>query len=306
MQPDVLFWFYKEFDVCAERLRTLRRLNPTVRVYGLYGGAAEQALAAKECLGALLDDFYAFEEEKDAYWKWRSGDLMIARWHRDRGCQLEWETLFVCQWDMVILAPLEELFLALKPGEILLSGYRPLSEVVSWWGWVREDNAREYKHLRAFRDLLAEQFGYRGELFACLFIVVCFPRRFLDQYVEIGPPDFGFMEYKIPTLARVFGVPVCVDHPHRPWWQADPSTRQASVGERVLNGAGEPISFSTILVELSRSDGRRIFHPVEKNIPAWMLTTRHAKWLAPLLRCEKWIRRGARAFKRGVSFLQRV
>ena len=310
MQPDVLFWFYKDFDVCADRLRTLRRLNPKVRVFGLYGGASGQVRAAKESLDGFLDDFYAFEEEQDARWKWRTGDLMIARWHRDRGCRLEWETLFVFQWDMVVLASLEELFPTLKPGEILLSGYRPLTEVESWWGWVQEYNARSYEDFRAFRVFLAEQLGYCGELFACQFIVACLPRRFMDKYVEIGPPEVGFLEYKFPTLAKVFGVPVCVDHPYRPWWALEPATRQASASDRILNAAGDPVQFSTILDELSRPNGRRIFHPVYKKVSAWILAARHARWLAawlaPLFHGAEWIFHRAEWMRRGLRAVKKL
>jgi len=38
MKLAVLFWFYKEPEICHNRLEILRQHNPTVPIYGLYGG----------------------------------------------------------------------------------------------------------------------------------------------------------------------------------------------------------------------------------------------------------------------------
>ena len=56
MKPSVLFWFYKDFDVCKERLRKLRVLNPEVTVFALYGGMAGDIPAAQAALLGLVDD----------------------------------------------------------------------------------------------------------------------------------------------------------------------------------------------------------------------------------------------------------
>ncbi|MBP2303052.1 hypothetical protein [Azospirillum picis] len=280
----ILFWFYKDFGVCENRLSGLRARNPGVPIYGLYGGEAAQAPEAERRLGRWFDDFYAFVEPRGAQWKWQHGDQLIAAWHRDRGATLAWDSLVIVQWDMLLLAPLRQLFAAVKPGEALFSGLRPEREVADWWGWLNGIDPDKRADRDAFRAYLAERHGYRGELLCCLFIVVCLPRRFLDLYVAEGPPEVGFLEYKLPTLARVYGIPFCENHPYRPWWASDPATRQAPARERLLNAVGEDVSFDTVLAEMARPEGGRIIHPYRKPFPNRLPPGRPAGVLALMRR----------------------
>lgn len=286
MEPAVLFWFYKKHGVCAQRLRGLREMNPTARIYGLYGGPGPGVEEAGAKLSRYLDDLYVFPEQRSAAWKWRNGDQLIARWYRDRGRYLEWETVFVMQWDMLPLAPLGELFHTLEPGQLLLSGFRPIAEVESWWPWVGGKNPLKQKEFESFKEFLSIRFGYEGPLFACLFVVVCFPRSFLQRYSQESIPETGFLEYKIPTLARVFGTPICLDHPYEPWWAANPLTGSLPPHKRILNGVGKEVPTSVILREFSRPNGARLFHPVSRKVPPWLLANAGRWWtrgLAPFL-----------------------
>ncbi|MCM8738703.1 hypothetical protein M5E06_31875 [Azospirillum sp. A1-3] len=284
MMLAILFWFYKDFDVCENRLAGLRARNPGVPIYGLYGGEAAQALEAERRLRQWLDDFYAFTEPRSAHWKWQHGDRVIAAWHRDCGAELPWDSLVIVQWDMLLLAPLERLFATLKPGHALFSGLRPEREVAGWWGWLNDSDPDKRTDRDAFRTYLKDQHGYQGELLCCLFIVVCLPRRFLTLYVSEGPPEVGFLEYKLPTLARVYGIPFCEDHPYRPWWASNPETRHAPARARLLNAVGEDVSFDTILAEMARPDGGRIVHPYRKLFPNRLKTGLPAGLLARMRR----------------------
>lgn len=280
--PDVLFCFYNHFDVCAHRLCSLRRLNRRVRVYGLYGGPLSQQEEAKSYLVPWLDDFYSFPEERDSKWKWINFDCIIARWYRDRGRKLEWETVFIQQWDMLVIAPLQTLFPNLRPGEIFLSGYRPVKEIDDWWPWVKREKAIGKQEYEAFKEYIAETFGYRGEVLACLFIVACLPREFLDCYARRGPPEIGFLEYRLPTMAKIFGTAVCQDDRHRPWWASDPATQHAPAQERTLNAVGAVVPLSVVVGEASSRTGKRIFHPVLRDIADWQLKPFNARWLSLL------------------------
>ncbi len=278
MEPAVLFWFYKKYGVCAQRLKALREINPKAKIYGLYGGPVSEAQQAKASLGSHLEDLYVFPEERSAAWKWRNGDQLIARWYKERGKDLDWETVFIMQWDMLPLAALGKLFSTLLPNQILLSGFRPVAEVESWWPWAGEKNPVKRKEYDSFKEFLRSRFGYEGPIFACLFVVVCFPRSFLQRYSDESIPETGFLEYKIPTLARVFGTPICSDHPYEPWWAANPQTRLLPSRKKLLNGVGREVPTSVILRELSRPDGARLFHPVSRNIPRWILGKPGSWW----------------------------
>ena len=264
MTPEVLFWFYKDYSVCRERLERLRRYNPHVRVYALFGGPINEADDARRSVGELVDDFYVYPHGHEPAWKWRHGDQLIARWYKDRGVNLDWQTIFVMQWDMLVLAPLERLFDGLEPGQILLSGLTPMRLVTPWWVWSNPQSMDLYM----FKKMLRARFGYVGELFACLFIVACLPRTFLDRYLELGHPLVGFLEYKIPTLAHIFGVPHCTRHTFDPWWNDDPARQGLPERDRALNAVGLVTSEATILAELSRPDGKRLFHPYNSIAPS--------------------------------------
>lgn len=262
----VLFWFYKAPDICEERLRHLRLLNPGLRIFGLYGGPVGDAPAMEKRLGPLLDDLYLFEGARDDLWKWRHGDQLIAAWHRDRGHRLSWNTLVIVQWDMLILRPVTETFAMLRPGEALFSGFRPAAEVTGWWGWLDPARPDRQPDLDAFRAFLRDRLDYDGPLWCCLFIVVCLPRAFLDRYVAIGHPEAGFLEYKLPTLAKAFGIPVRTEHPFKPWWGADPATRSAPPEARLLNATGADIPIEIVRAE--RDAGRaQVFHPFRQPFP---------------------------------------
>src|SRR3989344_1974126 len=71
----VLFWFYKEPGVCANRLELLRRTNPGLKIYGLYGGPQKRAGLFRKKLGNHLDDFYA-SPFRSSDWKWINGTAM--------------------------------------------------------------------------------------------------------------------------------------------------------------------------------------------------------------------------------------
>jgi hypothetical protein len=269
----VLFWFYADFELCRERLALLRAFNPETPIYGLYGGPLEQAAEARGAVGDQLDDFYAFPEPRTPQWKWLHGDRLVAAWARDRGGELAWDTVVLVQWDMLVLAPLEQLFGGLGSGEAVFSGLRPAAEIASWWGWLKGEDPDKRAEAEAFRELLHGEYGYDGELWCCLFIVIALPRALLQRYAAAGPPEPGFLEYKLPTLARVFGTPA-TDGGFRPWWGADPATRDAPPPARVLNAVGEEVALATILGELARAAGARVFHPYRGRFPAWLARPR--------------------------------
>lgn len=262
MRLAILFWFYKDLGLCKNRLRLLRLLNPGVPIYGLYGGDPQDAASMRAVLGPWCDDLYAFPEPRTPEWKWLNGDHLIAAWHKARGHALpDWDTLIVVQWDMLVLAPVRDLFAFLRPGELLLSGLRPLAEVEAWWGWAGRRLPERRPALDAFQSWLAQRHGYSGELWCCQFMVAALPRRFLDQSVADGPTEDGFIEYRVPTLARVYGIPFRLDHPFRPWWGADPATRDAPPPARILNAMGEAVPLALIRDQLADPHGGRIFHP---------------------------------------------
>lgn len=266
MKLSILFWCYKELTVCENRLRILRRFNPDTYIYCLYGGDPAFAQSFEDRLGAFIDDFYAFLEVRSTHWKWYHGDRMIAQWFSDRGHALEWDSLIVAQWDMLILDRVEKQFRSIEPGQMLFSGLRPVSEVDPWWWYVRQGSP-ERKEYERFLEFVWRKFDYKQDPLCGQFLIVCFPRQFLARYVDIPEPELGFLEYKIPIYAQIFGIPFCVRHQHDPWWADHYKSKSIPAVFRGLNAQKQDVPLWVIEAHRAFPWGRRIFHPVTYEYP---------------------------------------
>jgi len=278
MKLAILFWCYKDPSLCADRLRLLRRFNPETKIFVLFGGRSEDVALFESTFEGLVDDFYVFREppppgaehlerefRSGDYWKYVLGDLQFGAWHRDRGHALEWDTVVVVQWDMLVYGPLEEAFASLGPGECLFSGLRPVREIEARWAWVTKTIPRARAQYLEFLEHVRERYGYEGEPEAYLAVVTCFPRAFLERFSEIERPELGFLEYRLPIYARAFGIPICTDHPFRPWWAAD--DRYHFRLNSTLRGRASEIWAPVIRMNLMRKDGARVFHPYWRPAP---------------------------------------
>jgi hypothetical protein len=254
----VLFWFYKDAMLCENRLRLLRRLNPGIPVYGLYGGPIDEAEGFHRALGPLLDDFWAFDRDEDPSWKYRHGDMMLQAWFEERGRTLTWDSLFLAQWDLVVVTPLARLLPPMEDGDMLLSGLRPMREVEDWWHWTRGANGEEY---RRFMAGIRASRGAVPEPMCCQFISAVLPRRFFECYGTVDHDELGFLEYKIPVYAQVFGIRLVPDPCFRPWWAEDPSMVGASRTDKLVHAWPTSVRLLLMLAEALRPGGRRAFHP---------------------------------------------
>jgi hypothetical protein len=280
MKLAILFWFYKEPEICENRLEILRESNPTALIYGLYGGDLIFADQYKSILGKYLDDFYTFSENKDSYWKWIQGDLMITHWYRERGKNLLWDTIIIVQWDMLVFGAIEQLFSMLRQDQILLSGLRPIAEVENDWQWVSPKVPALRQNYLEFLEHVRKIYNYDQKPLGCLFIVIGLPRIFLEQYSEVEEAELGFLEYRIPIYAQIFMTPFCENHPFQAWWvDVDPAFWAKNPIKRAwnsfylkfnpnpLNPAKREISLIPIHYHLNNSAGARIFHPYEQLFP---------------------------------------
>ncbi|HWQ59647.1 MAG TPA: hypothetical protein VN420_00675 [Candidatus Fimivivens sp.] len=258
MKLAILFWFYKEPDICENRLRLLKQYNPDLKIYGLFGGEQSEADSYRERLGGYLDDLFV-SPSTDPDWKWIHGDLMILEWFALRGGGLEWDSIAVVQWDMLVLDSLSALFSGLKEGEMVLSGYRELDqEIERKWSWTKEGGDDRHEYL-SFREHVKREYGYERTLPCCLFIFEIFPRIFFEKYLTVSDRTVGMLEYKVPTYARIFGIPVC-ERDLGVWW-----FEPEEIGERMpMNAVPSAIPEETIRHESRKPDGFRIFHPYFK------------------------------------------
>jgi hypothetical protein len=259
----VLFWFYKEPDICDNRLKLLRKYNPDIPIYGLYGGDPQEAGKYRQLLERYLDDFYVFGQKRDSKWKWLHGDLMITDWYSGRGHQLSWDTIVVVQWDTLVYGPIGKVFSMLQRDQVLLSGLRAIDEVERQWSWTSPDYPKRRAEYLRFLRHVQERFAFDSRPLCCLFVVVCLSKSFLERYSRVQQPELGFLEYRVPIYAQVFGTPFCTDHPFEPWWDdIDPYRRGLP-----LMAWKRRVYRRTVLGHLLNPWGARVFHPYRELAP---------------------------------------
>jgi len=258
----ILFWFYTRPDVCRNRFDLLKRFNPNARIYGLYGGPLADEPVYRETLKAL-DAFHTVPSE-DSFWKWVSGDLALLEWFRSQGRELPWDSVVIAQWDMLAFEPFEHVFRGIREDQFFLPRYAYRSivpEFESRWFWTSEaveagipDDDKRKPYLRnfylRFRDHVRDSYGFTEPLPYGLFYIAVLPRTFFEGFSAVKDPSLGFLEYKMPTYAKIFGL----------------DRFEVDLGERVeggqhLNAAHREISEAHIRQELSKEFGWRVFHP---------------------------------------------
>jgi len=256
MNLAILFWFYKEPKICENRLKLIKKYNPDLKIYGLFGGKVSEAKLYQEKLKDYLDDFYAFDLKKDSDWKWINGDLMILDWYDKRGRNLDWDSIVTVQWDMLILDSLLNQFAGIKKDQIYLSGLREIDkEVESKWDWVEPDSKERQNYLE-FLEYVKKNYGYIDRPPLCsLFILQVFPRMFLEKYLTVENREVGMLEYKIPIYAKIFNID---------FFNKDIGVNWFSNKQEPLNAISKEIPKEYIDKQLEKKDGWRIFHPYYK------------------------------------------
>src|SRR3990167_977727 len=188
-----LFWFYKEPDICLNRLKLLKKFNPELKIYGLFGGEVNQAKIYQQKLGKYLDDFYV-PPYTDPNWKWINGDLMILDWYQKRGKDLSWDSIVITQWDMLVFDSLVHQFPGLKKNQIFLSGLKELDgDTENRWDWTRPGELERENYLN-FLEYVQKEYDFSGSPLCCLFILLIFPRLFFDKYASVKNPQIGMLE----------------------------------------------------------------------------------------------------------------
>lgn len=252
MELSILFWFYKQPTLCRNRLQLIKHHNPNAKVYGLYGGSLPQMATFKRKLGGYLNDFYT-SPYKSPRWKWRNGDLMLLDWYKVRGKDLKWDSVVVIQWDTLVFASLNEVFRGIKRNEIFLSGLRPLSKKVALnWCWTRPEYEDRKNYLK-FLNHVRREYHYTEQPLCCQFVLQVFPRLFFEKYITVKNRTLGFLEYRVPTYAKILNIPF-YKRDLGTWWFDTTSNRS-------MNAIPREIDDAFVRRQLSKKGGWRIFHP---------------------------------------------
>lgn len=255
MKRAVLFQFHQHWDVCAERLRLLRTLNPEATVFGLFGGEPRDLAAARH----LFDDPNRVFEvvDRSAGWKWQNTDLCVREWFRTVGHRVSFDVLHVLQWDLLLCSPLSVAYSHIPADAIGLTGLIPLATIEDRWYWTTNEPQRTDS--RRLLDWASREHGELGATLACLGPGYVLPRRFIEEFARFEMPEFGHDELRLPLFARILGCPLADTRFYPAWFDAP--------GERLFNANGDDIDMLAIAEQLRDPQGRRAFHPVRQTVP---------------------------------------
>ncbi len=240
--------------VCVDRVLLLRALNPGIPVCGLYGGVPESAGEMRATMGGHVEDWY--HSRMPAEWNWRHGDLAVRRWYRDVGECLEFDRVYVVEWDLLLLAPVEVLYRHVPVNAVAVTARFPLWSVAGDWGWTTQEPYKS--EVQALLSWAKREHGYDGSPFASLGPGTCLSRQFLEHYAAIDVPELAADEVRVPLLAQCFRLPVVDTRFRTSWRDLDELRFFNCQGCEVLDGA--------IHAEMADANGRRAFHPVRRRV----------------------------------------
>lgn len=256
MKRIILFVFHRNFIVCKNHLDLLKKFNPEIKIYGLFGGSKKDLGKVRKIFDRkYLEKIYLIPNQ-DAKWKWQNGDLALIDWFKEVGNSIDFEMLHLVQWDLLMFDSIDKIYSKIPKNGIGLTGLVPLKKVEQKWDWTSEEPDKS-----EWNDLLnyaKKNFDYKKEPFASLGPGTCLPKKFLSEYSKIHVPELVHDELRIPLFGQIFGFKLYDTGFYRSWFN--------SQEEKIFNCIPKDIKLGKIKEELAKKYGRKVFHPYRKII----------------------------------------
>jgi len=261
----VLFRFHAHPELCRERLKLIRHLNPTLPVYGLYGGVPSDADYMRRVLSPWLDGFWSIEGRDDR-WKWLHQDLAVRDWFERQGSRVAFDRLYDYEYDLLLVRPFEKLIPQIADRAIALSGLKKLDEVRSTWYWTSvEPFASGFERYARF---MSRRHGAGLQTYVSQGPFPMLSRSFLEAVCGVEWPqtifDWVNCETSYPGAAEALGFDLIDTGLHPGWTAGLPS---ASVSPLFHCERAPLVQFPQIESALRDPLGRRAFHPVKECVP---------------------------------------
>lgn len=264
----VVFRFHNRFDVCAQRIRALRLLNPGIPVVGLYGGPPGSLGDASSSLGQELDGIYPVSyrwpgmkgwikrrlnrpQDLPPNFAWRHCDIALGSWFREHGSRWPFDRLYLVEWDLLYLCSLQEAYSHVPQEAVGLTALVPLDRIAKRWYWVSVEPYRS--QWATLYSLVKGRYHIDDIGMGSMGPGACFPRAFLDAYAREDVPMLCNMEVRLPLFAQALGFPLVDTGFFKRWFEQEET--------KYFNCDEQEIEPSIIEQEAARPDGRRVFHP---------------------------------------------
>jgi hypothetical protein len=247
MKTAILFLFYKSPAICRLKISSIRRMNPGVEIFGLFGGdqASERFFAP---VRKMLDDCWSHPIQV-SYWKYINIDCVIADWYLNIGRDLRWDALFIYEWDLHTLVPIESLAALRDQSQFLLYHRElPIATLMQRkWYWVHREEQRSA--FAAFERALRGRFGPAVSFWGHEAVFYVMPRSFLEASGKMLSCMPGMVEYRLPSLAAALGHELVSANIPSDWAEFNRSNQVEVVADEIEE-------------EIAKPDGCRCFHPV--------------------------------------------
>ena len=247
----VLFRFHNRFGICRNKLEVIKHYNPGIEIYGLFGGETEDLARAKKMLGAHLMDIYQVPVT-DAVWKWQNGDLSLCDWFRNYGHSVDFDILYLIEWDLLQLGSFENLYRHVPSDGIGLTGLISMKKIPKWRWILKEPWRSQWLELLAH---VQKKYNYKKIPHGCLGPGNVFPRAFIEKYSEIAVPVLCHEEIRFPLFAQVLGFKLYDNGFYQDWYNRTDDDFFSCAHDK------KEIKRSVMDIEMDKLTGRRVFHP---------------------------------------------
>ena len=145
MNRIILFRFHTDVSVCENRLRLLKKHNPEVEIFGLFGGQEKDLEKFQKTLNPYLESIYCIRG-KSSSWKRTHGDLAMKLWYENIGKTLSFDTLYYIEWDLLLFESLEKIYGHIPENGIGLTSLTLLKNIEKEWFWLSNKSLRIQWH----------------------------------------------------------------------------------------------------------------------------------------------------------------
>ncbi len=282
MKRIILFRFHDHFDICENRLYLLKKLNPEIQIFGMYGGEPDKADEAESKLNKLDGIYYI--KNKGKRWKWANGDLAMRQWYIDIGRKIPFDILHLIEWDLLLLSPIDKIYQKIPANGVGLTRLRPVDDYLFKLLEIKGDELKYIQKIYSyiqnpapkekisideirrsgffdqttneFFELLLyvkDKFNYANQYYSCIFPGSAFCRKFLERYSQTEIPELAIDEVRVSIFSKIFGIDMY-----------DNGFFNQGIDRRehiFFNVTKVEILKEIIQFELNKSNGRRVFHP---------------------------------------------
>jgi hypothetical protein len=246
-----LFRYHKDAEVCANHLELFRKYNPEIEVHGVFGGEIKEYEELKTILNLSSDYFIKNISVEN---KWKSFDFVLKEWYANRGKHLNFDRVFLLEWDFIIFKPLTEVFPNLNSRQLAFSGLVPMKKIEHKWYWTKSEVRKpEWEALKVY---VKDKYNYTEPDFACVCPGMNISREFLESMESTELPEYCNDEVRFPVYAGIGDFELMDTGFFKKWF----SKREY----RYFNCNGFDVQEKIIRRELKRNSGRRVFHPYRK------------------------------------------